>query len=133
MDCTQLTHKSEGGLDVIVHVILGDLGSFVLVGIVGVALNVEVHLVMQVLEFSFEVRQSSNFLEEVFVWLKVLALKLEFIFLDLIDLFLLVPDLLGFGAQEQVVAFSHCSTGASSWLLLSIRLGVLLLLDAHLN
>jgi hypothetical protein len=128
MDRIDLANQSECSDEAVLHILFSKLGTRGLDSVVGVALDVEVDLLLEVLDLGFEGGTSLDLVHEVLVRLELLILELGLIGDNLVNLLLLVADLLGLGAQEKVLGVDK--TIVQGHLLFG---ELLLLLDTHLN
>ena len=128
MNRVDLANKSKGSLETVLHILFSERGTHGFGGIVGVALDVEVNLLLEVLDFGLEGGTSLDLVHEVLVGLELLILELGLVGNDLVDLLLLVADVRGLGAEEKVLGVNK--TVVKSHLLFG---ELLLLLDTHLN
>jgi hypothetical protein len=102
VDGAQLTEQVQCRDDAVMHVLLRNLHNFGLGCVVRVALDVQIHLVLQVLDFGLKCGSALDLLHESLVGFEVLALQLLFILADPVHLLLLVPDCLSLSAEEEV-------------------------------
>lgn len=128
MNRVDLANKSKSSLETVLHILFSELGTRVFGCKVGVALDVEFDLLLEVFDFGLEGGTSLDLVHEVLVWLELLILELGLVGNDLVDLLLLVADLLGLGAEEKVLGVNK--TVVQGHLLFG---ELLLLLDTHLN
>ncbi len=131
MNRVNLSKNGKSSNQAVLDILLGDLGISGFSSVIGVALNVKVDLFIQVFNFGFKSGTSANLIHEILVGLELLVLELGLIGNNLINLLLLVAALFGLGTKEQV--FGVNETGNKGNLLFGGLLGVLLLLDTHLN
>lgn len=103
MNCVDLAEKSECCDKAILDVFFSDLRIGFFLSVVGVALDVKIDCFLRVFNFSLESGTSANFANKILVRLELLVLELGLVGNNVVDLFLLVADLFGLGAQEQVV------------------------------
>lgn len=128
MDRIDLANQSECSDEAVLHILFSKLGTRGLGSVVGVALDVEVDLLLEVLDLGFEGGTSLDLVHEVLIRLELFILELGLIRDNLVYLLLLVADLLGLSAQEKVLGVDE--TVVQGYLLFG---ELLLLLDTHLN
>ncbi len=112
------------------------LSGFGFVGPVRVAFDVQIHLLVQVFDLSFQLRTTLNLLNEFLLRFKCRVLKFSFISDDLVELFLHITELTTLVREKEVVSLAkgNVQVGSHALGLLFVVLGlVLLLLDTHLN